>query len=57
MGGDKKPFPSLLFSQREEKRRRGEERRRREEEFAQAIGDETSLLKPLDTTTIGEPKR
>ena len=43
----------------EEKKRRGEEeeeRRDEEEEFAQAIGEERSLLKP-QAATIGEPKR
>ena len=33
-----------------------EERRGEEEEFAQAIGEERSLLKP-QAATIGEPKR
>ena len=69
MGGGIKG-PSLPFSfiislckeerrGEEEEKRRGEEeeeRRGEEEEFAQAIGEERSLLKP-QAATIGEPKR
>lgn len=66
-GGIKGPSLSFYFivslckeeRRGEERRRRGEEEKKRrgeEEEFAQAIGEERSLLKP-QAATIGEPKR